>query len=392
MQVKQLHITNFRSLRDLTTPGLTSAVVLHGANNSGKSNILLALQTIFSAKSSGTGVSLPQDMAGSTPSQPARTTPFWNGVISNFGDNFYMGSSDAIEFKVRLEVLPSHFEKINEVELLDGLLRPGHNYQVTIVGRITRQGDDGEMVLESVRLNNKFVFDRQGENVEWLPWIDPSVDSKRKQYLGEALLNSFTDSVYVVPANRYLSTEEDQGNIPSLESSSFKNWLHQQSLSREGFTTYETVRQQLKEPPFKYGDISFIRDSGSIDIMVDDGCGFRMSIAQKGTGVHQILVLLGYIATSRAYVIGIEEPELNLSFQRQDDLITTLLELVRLNTNRVSQILLSSHSDHVGSRSELKQIRVENPDGRATRVRKFTLDDRATLFPRSNKGLKRKVI
>lgn len=390
MLIKELHITNFRSLKDLKIPSLASAVVFHGANNSGKSNILLAMETIFSAKWAGAGVSLPQDISGSTPSPPARPTPFWNGFINNFGDNFYMGIYKDIEFSVRLEVPPSHFEKINDVNLLDALIRRGHNLQVKMTGRIIRSGDDGVIVLDTVHLNNKFVFNRKGENVEWLPWLSASVESTRKQSLGESILNSFTDSVRVIPANRYLSAEEGEGSSPSLKSSSFKNWLHRQSLSREGFEIFKAVKQQLNGKPFSYGDISFLKDGGSIDIMVDDGCGYRMPIAQKGTGVQQILVLLGFIKASPAHVIGIEEPELNLSFQSQDILITTLLKLLPLRTSRVSQILLASHSDHVGSRGELQRIHVENPDGRATTVRKFTVEDRAALFPRSP-GLHRKV-
>ena len=390
MQIKELKITNFRSLKSLTVPGLASAVVFHGPNNSGKSNILLALETIFSAKSVGPGVSLPADMSGTMPSPPTRATPFWNGVIPDFSDNFYMGTSKDIEFLVNLEVPRSHFEKIKDAGLLDVLHRPGHYFHIAIVGRITRAGADGEIALDTVQLDRKFVFSRDGENVEWLPWIDPKIEPSRKQRLGEEILNTFTDSVYVIPANRYLTMNEDRGNTPSLKSSSYKSWLHHQSLSREGFEIFKQVQMQLREGPFKYGEISFLENDKSIDIMVDDGRGFRMPIAQKGTGVQQILVLLGFIATSRARVIGIEEPEVNLSFKSQDDLITMLLKLVSLGTSRVSQILLASHSDHVGSRSEFKQMHVENPDGKGPLVRKFTVSDRGALFPRSA-GLNRKV-
>lgn len=390
MQIKELKIANYRSLKDLTVPGLASAVVFHGPNNSGKSNILLALEAIFSAKAAGPGVSLPADMSGTMSSPPTRVTPFWNGVIGDFGDNFYMGTNKDIKFSVKLEVPQSHFEKIIDARLLDVLLRPGHAFQIAIVGRIIRSGSDGEMALDTVQLNNKFVFSRDGENVEWLPWIDPKIDPPRKQRLGEEILNTFTDSVYVIPANRYLTTNEDRGHTPSLKSSSYKSWLHHQSLSREGFEIFKQVQTQLSGGPFKYGEISFVENGESIDIMVDDGCGYRMPIAQKGTGVQQILVLLGFIATSHARVIGIEEPEVNLSFKSQDDLITMLLKLVSLGTTPVSQILLASHSDHVGSRSELKQMHVENPDGKGTLVRRFAVSDRGALFPRSG-GLNRKV-
>ena len=187
------------------------------------------------------------------------------------------------------------------------------------------------------------------------------IEAQRKQRLGEAILNSFTDSVHVIPANRYLTMDESESDIPILKSSNYKSWLHNQSLSRSGFKTFQSVREQLNKDPFGYGDISFVKDDQSIDIMVDDGCGYRMPIASKGTGVQQILVLLGYMSATRARVICIEEPELNLSFKSQDDLITTLLGLLQSAASNVSQILFASHSDHVGSRGELQRIHVENP-------------------------------
>ncbi|MBI4473016.1 MAG: AAA family ATPase, partial [Acidobacteria bacterium] len=140
MRIRELQITNFRSLKNLKTPSLPSAVVFHGANNSGKSNILLALQTIFAAKSIGTGLSLPQEVSGTTPLPPERKVPFWQGVIFNFSDNFYMGTANLIDFSVRLEVPASHFAKLQDVNLLDGLLKAGHESQMKLVGRITRLG------------------------------------------------------------------------------------------------------------------------------------------------------------------------------------------------------------------------------------------------------------
>ncbi len=107
-----------------------------------------------------------------------------------------------------------------------------------------------------------------------------------------------------------------------------------------------------------------------------------MPIASKGTGVQQILVLLGFIAASRASIIGIEEPELNLSFRNQDLIINKLMSLVSLD-GPPYQLLITSHSDHVGSRGDLKRIHVDNPDGTGTQVRKFTDIDKRNLFPRS---------
>ena len=387
MIIKNIEISNYRSLKNLTVPGLTSAVVLHGPNNSGKSNILLALQTIFAEKSAGASFTLSDNAVDAKLPLPTRATPFWNGVIADFADNFYMGSSNPIVFSVQVEVEPTQFKNIKDIGIL-AVPKAGHRHQFVIKGKIVRAGSDGEMHLSEVSINNKPLFNRKGENLEWLSSLPASIDSATKQSLGEAILNQFTGLVFVVPANRYLSTETEQQNREVLASSNFKNWLHWQSLSRAGFNVFKSVQKQLGGKPFNYGDISFVADGDQIDIMIDDGCGFRMPISQKGTGVQQILVLLGFIATRKAQVIAIEEPEVNLSFSNQDELVTTLLQLLLDKANPVSQILLASHSDHVGSRAELKRLHVENPTGTETKVRVFTVADKAALFPRSS-GLHR---
>lgn len=125
-----------------------------------------------------------------------------------------------------------------------------------------------------------------------------------------------------------------------------------------------------------------MRAGDNLELMVDDGCGYRMSVEQKGSGVQQILVLLGYVAATDAAVVAIEEPELNLSFANQDMMVTILRDLVEQENTRPYQILLTSHSDHIGSREDLKRYHVEKPRT-STEVRQFITEDRARLFPRS---------
>ena len=388
MLIKELQIRNFRSLKDVTTPSLSRAVVFHGDNNAGKSNLILALRSIFSPKVERTGARVPAD-AEKEAQPPGRFTPFWNGAIADFSDSFYMGSTDGIEFHVRLAVPRERFADLPEYDLMKGFEEEGHDFRVKLDGEIGRSGNEGVMTLRFCTVNNKVIFRREGQNVKWFPSLASTQQIASGRRLAEGILNSFTDSVYIVPADRYLSSEQSQSDIPSLDSRNFKNWLHGKSLSRNGFDIYENVRKRLNAPPFRYGELSFVREEGVLDIMVDDGCGLRMPVASKGSGVQQILVLLGYILSSRASVIAIEEPELNLSFSNQDALVTLLTGLLECDDSAVSQVLLASHSDHIGSRDELKQIHVENPDGRGTKVRKFTRSDRSALFPRS-KGMNRK--
>ena len=126
-------------------------------------------------------------------------------------------------------------------------------------------------------------------------------------------------------------------------------------------------------------------ENDRLELMVEDECEYRMRIDQKGSGIQQTLVLLGYIAESNAAIVAVEEPELNLSFKNQDQIVSILRHLVENVDGAPYQLLLTSHSDHIGSRGDLKRYHVEKNDSTDTVVRAFSDEDRGALFPRSNR-------
>ncbi len=69
----------------------------------------------------------------------------------------------------------------------------------------------------------------------------------------------------------------------------------------------------------------------------------RMSAALLGEGIQQLLALFGAIATTNATILGIEEPESNLSFELQRR-VRTALESVAMFPNGPTQLFLTSHS------------------------------------------------
>ena len=188
MRIKTLQIKNFRSLRELQTPSLSSTVVFHGPNNTGKSNILLALETIFASKVATTDVILPESEDDSTSLEPHRKTPFWNGRILNFSDSFYMGTVADIEFTVQLTVPSSHIAGIPEAEIIESFHKTGHDYQVKLAGRIVRRGDDGEIILETALINNKIVCKRRGENLDWFPSVNAGQLEETTSWRGSSCL------------------------------------------------------------------------------------------------------------------------------------------------------------------------------------------------------------
>ena len=373
IRIKELSIKNFRSLKDIQISDLNRpASVFHGPNNSGKSNILMVLPVIFSRK-----------MHAESIKSPDRTTPFWLGSIRNFSDNFYMGKEKQIGFSVKLELVPAAFEDCFHSDIKQVVYQKGSQYQVCLEGTITQNGLDGEMKLDLFKINDNVAYRNlvDGEQ-EWFPDIE-NVDTKERQNSAEAALRKFDNLVSLVPANRYLTAEKSTDGVAldALCSEKFKSWFHSLSLSRENYEVFLQICSWFDEEPFKLGKVSFLKEDDELELMIEDCSGFRMPIASKGSGIQQMLVLLGYIAGLDSPIICIEEPELNLSTEYQKIVISKLIALAENNEFQSSQILISSHSDQIGSIGDLKRFHVENPGGSQTLVRVFTSDDRARLWP-----------
>lgn len=380
MKVREFHIQGFRSLKNTSVSGIPSKAIFHGDNDSGKSNLFLALEAIFVSKESAPGIFLDEEEINQN--APRHTTPFWQGQIPNFADNFYMGGDEPVTFDVLLQVAPSFFTNVDEREILTALEETGHDFRVRLKGQISRREDAGVITLNEVEVNGQVAMEHKAGRTEWLPKRTEAADAKQR--FVESMLDALTDQVRIVPASRFLAEETFSSKQLALRSQDYKNWLHSMSLSRNGYETFKKIRHWFASKPFGLGEISFVVENDLLELMIEDDCEYRMRIDQKGSGIQQILVLIGYIAESNAAIVAIEEPELNLSFRNQDLIVNILRQLVDDTDESPHQILFSSHSDHIGAREDLERYHVEKTNGTDTVVRHFTPDDRKALFPRTN--------
>ncbi|MGB6838045.1 MAG: AAA family ATPase [Dehalococcoidia bacterium] len=380
MKIRRFEIWNFRSLEDITAGALSDAAVFHGENNTGKSNILAALKFIFQGK-----VIREEELPREVSAPPApRPTPFYYGELTDFRDNFRWGSSGPIRFNIRLEASDKELESVPDLDRALESVRsgPGHSNWIIITGLIDRSGDDGRMQLEEAKLNGAILYKwEESGSPSYFPSLADSLSPDERQEAAEALLLSLTDLVVVVESDRYLTQEPSEGP-GQLSSSTFKRWLHRLSLSRDEFPVYRRITQAFQDAPFGFGHVWFAEDSRELEIMILDSSSQRLPIARLGTGVQQVLMLLARILQSPAKVIAIEELELNLSYKNQDLVLNKLVDLVRDQSYPLSQLLITTHSDHLGSRDDVKRYRVLLEDTK-TKVRTFTRSDRTELFPRS---------
>lgn len=376
MRITNLRIHGFRSLYDIRIDDLTDSIIFFGDNNSGKSNILRFLRDLFSRKSISEVDELSsfisEDDQNST---PIRKTPFWSGNLLNYSENFYLGGHESITFEVVIHILPSELTDLERFNILPKISL-GHDYGIKINGAIDRDQDNGVMNLKQVTLQNKPIFERPDDgDAKWMGHEDPAISKE----FGELLLSKFDDCFYIIPADRYINKESKEASIDTLTSRKYKGWLLTQYLTHGGYERYKAIKRWFESDPFNYGEISFLDEGGIIDVMVEDECNYRLPIESKGSGVQQILVLLGHMASSEAVFIGVEEPELNLSFRNQDALLTMLRARIDALELAPYQLFITSHSDHIGSREDLKRFKVEK-DGAKTNVRFFTADDKSQLF------------
>jgi len=87
---------------------------------------------------------------------------------------------------------------------------------------------------------------------------------------------------------------------------------------------------------------SFDRPNNRADLLLDQG-NMRVSVDLMGSGVQQIVALLGQLLLTPATLVGIEEPELNLRYTLQKQLLRALQEIVA-SEHGPGQLFLSSHS------------------------------------------------
>ncbi len=368
MYIRSFKIENFRSLKVININRLNPITLFHGDNDVGKSNIIAALEIIFKSKEHDETVSSPK---GRMVSQ--RILGFWEGSISNFGDNFHLGSLDSIKFSVTfrfetddLNALTSKFKETAT------LIRPGDNpNDISIKGKIERaEQENASQSLEEVKLNNHEIYQLSADGGREYVTSLSALELSTRYGIFEELLSILNDAFIVVPAQRYLTTEVDlKGQTCLLEPNSFKNWLHNLEMDRRTNALFEEIKRLFQEPPFNFGEIGFARIGNNLEIMVNRP-GLRLPIGRLGTGVQQILMLLAHIVYNRGKIVGIEELEVNLSEKSQNNMLKLLDELIRHRKSTIRQVLLTTHSYEYGREGTILRWFISN-DGEKTSAKKW---------------------
>jgi AAA15 family ATPase/GTPase len=376
MYISAFAISGYRSLKDVEIKGMLPICILHGLNNSGKSNILSAIETIFRRKL------LVEETTTADVTTHKREGSFWQGRITDFAHNFYLNGKVDITFSVSVTFSDGEVSFMKDVltKLHPSLAHTGHNKILTLDGRITYVDDNSaDMVLEKTVFNKThvvFEIDKEGKK-SFFPGIKDLTPDKQLSYF-EELMNLLADAFKVLPSDRYLTSEKlSEEPRPSPTSKTFKRWMFKLFLSKADYKTYEEIRDMFAKQPFSIGEVSFSQDGEEIDIMVKD-TAVRLPIGRLGSGYQQMLYIIASLVLNKGKMLGVEELEINLSPTAQKMVFDKLKRHIYTDSDLVTQVIITSHSDYFQGRQDVRCYGVEH-NGQHTTVSKWT-EARGRLF------------
>lgn len=377
MYVSSLSISGYRSLKDVEIKGMRPICIFHGLNNSGKSNILSALETLFRRKL------LVEETTTGDVTTHRRKGSFWQGRITNFTHNFYFDGKEDITFSVSVTLTDDELTFMKEIlkALHSSLAQAGHQKILTLAGKIKYVDDaSADMMLERAVFNNShilFEVDSQGKTA-FFPKI-PTLTADKKLSYFEELMNLLADSFRVLPSDRHLTSEKlDREPNSSLTSGTFKRWLFSLSLSKGGYKTYEEIKNMFAQQPFSIGEVGFSQDGEEIEIMVKDST-VRLPIGRLGSGYQQMLYIIASLVLNKGKMLGIEELEITLSPKAQKIVFEKLKTHIYGDSDLVTQVIITSHSDYFEDRGDVRCYGVEH-NGQHTIVNNWTASKGRTFF------------
>ena len=293
MRIERFRIQGFKSIVDLTVDGLSDINVFFGLNDVGKSNILEALKLWFKL--------LGEDSRTFSVSPEDAEKYGWNKIFR------LQSKTKSIFLDVDFEISGQHFASNIEVNRQEWI-----NIKVNIETP-KKHGPIGLQPNESVLLSGlRFHV----------------IDAKRRFETEHRTSNNSNTTITARNIKKaifyaYLSSNIDQ-----------KNRLN-------------TIKKMLSETPYQLGELDVALDpqNDEIDIGFVRSNG-RIPLESLGSGIQQLLLVLGQIFLNDYPIIAVEEPEMNLSPQYQAEMMSTLETLMQDPAVKLEQLFISTHSPY----------------------------------------------
>jgi len=344
--LQQFEVKGYKNLAHQITFGPLGRInVIHGENNVGKSNLLEALDLFF--RLLGYGMELPE--------RPQRVPPgnFRSDVgysvidIFNFAEplpiqmvGYFSVSSDLLR-EAGIEFPPALLRSLEQA------LDPSPQIYRIVIGLMLRR------TLDSVEYWATQFQIMGGADVTQRKYNIKNAESKEQfaKFLARASVpqtGRVSDRFILFKLHRRISGVDISTPTLQVVPQSLRDALFdiRQSKAAAEARRWDLFVQAMSRFANILGpgqfDTAFDRGSGHADLVFDSG-DVRVPVDLLGSGVQQIVALLGQLLMTPATLVGIEEPELNLRYTLQKQLLTAFQDIVSSEYGP-EQLFLSSHS------------------------------------------------
>ncbi len=355
MRIESFHIQGFKSLADVQVEGLSDINVFYGLNNVGKSNIFEAL-ALWNYE-----LTNPQK-----PMTHLTTPPI-----------FPLEGSRSSHFKVRARFTWSEiFSGEKEIQVWQtNLYRYGHT-------KTSRRFS----LSDQIHITSQF---------ELLPH-EREARVEQPQHFVEELqatlppnqLPPMPSAFHTIKAERRFQAEQkaQKNKIGPIAHHNLKQALFYAYLSRDmqQKQRFTAIKRTLAEDPFNLGelDVALDPESDRIDIGFVGPTG-RLPLENMGSGVRQLLLVLGQVFLNDYPIIAIEEPEMNLSPEYQQYLLQALRRLMQDPAVKLNQLFISTHSPYFEFAETFFDVTM---DKGVTHINRLPLAERSRYFPPTEVG------
>ncbi len=327
MRVAWLEIQNFRSIKWLRLEGLDKPqVVLEGPNDVGKSNILHAMDLVFSALPSRLrmGAALDKPIPGEPPIRP-----HW---VKSMAELFRHGE-DSFTINIGLRFASE-----------DGTRgwKPDPT-QVVEFGLRWRR-DNADPVLEKSSI--PFL------KATGLPIVSVGSASQESKQMLEAIAVALAPAFRLVSTERaprretiHLNRDVPLENLVRWQGQNLKQmlFLYKNSPEVEIQERFEQLREAVRDPELEVGIMNVsVSPDETINVRTRYQ-GVERDLQERGSGIQQLLTLLTLSLCHRGKILAIEEPEMNLSEPNQRRLWKKLREFSAPG-GPLDQVFVTSHS------------------------------------------------
>ncbi len=173
---------------------------------------------------------------------------FWQGLVDNFSNNFYLNTHEPIIFTVQIRIERSELLKhIKPFENFTKLLPQSHlEDTLKLEGKIIQASENrAEMSLIRAEFNRKVFYDGTKENPDYLPDFK-ELSAAEKRNIFNSMMNQLDNAFLKIPADRFLRAEEEEHRDKkvNLSPKTLKNWLFQSSHDQH---TEQIIREITRQ-------------------------------------------------------------------------------------------------------------------------------------------------